>query len=211
MIRRPEDLKVEREGTPVQAKAIREGLAFQRAFEKIDQASAEFGLLMSGEEINRRVSLSLSFWGQWHRGVWIAAAIVAAIGALFVFVVVPALSTLPTGPGAPERLVLRLIGVLVMCVVPVFIICMERRRRQSRWEKITLYHRRQIPDAALLTYHAALRSRLFSEFFVVEPQYRERPSAVRDPWLVGQVADTPDTGWHRTNQNRCYIVLASWQ
>lgn len=54
-----------------------------------------------------------------------------------------------------------------------------------------------IPDEALLKYDDAVRSELFSEFWVATPKYFEQRQI--DPWILGRV-----TGSDR------YAVVAQW-
>jgi len=69
-------------------------------------------------------------------------------------------------------------------------------RRTAVLEPIEAY-RDRIPDEALLKYDDALRSGLFSRFWVGMPAYRiDRQT---DPWIVGEVAETDR-----------YAVIAHW-
>lgn len=63
-------------------------------------------------------------------------------------------------------------------------------------EPIETYSQR-IPDDALLKYDDAVRSGLFSKFWVASPTYYQERQA--DPWIVGEVIGT----------DRC-AVLAQW-
>lgn len=59
--------------------------------------------------------------------------------------------------------------------------------RGASLEPIETY-RERIPDAALLQYDEAVRSGLFSQFWVAIPSYRKESQA--DPWIVAQVEET---------------------
>ncbi len=63
-------------------------------------------------------------------------------------------------------------------------------------EPIETYSQR-IPDDALLKYDDAVRSGLFSKFWVASPTYYQERQA--DPWIVGEVTGT----------DRC-AVIAQW-
>jgi hypothetical protein len=63
-------------------------------------------------------------------------------------------------------------------------------------EPIETYSQR-IPDDALLKYDDAVRSGLFSKFWVASPTYYQERQA--DPWIVGEVTGT----------DRC-AVIARW-
>jgi hypothetical protein len=68
--------------------------------------------------------------------------------------------------------------------------------RSTAVEPIETY-RELIPDAALLKYDDAVRSGLFSKFWVATPKYYEQRQV--DPWIVGEV----------TGSDLCAII-AQW-
>jgi hypothetical protein len=63
-------------------------------------------------------------------------------------------------------------------------------------EPIEVYGRR-IPDEALLKYDDAVRSGLFSTFWVATPTYYQERQT--DPWIIGEVIGTDR-----------YAVIAQW-
>jgi hypothetical protein len=69
--------------------------------------------------------------------------------------------------------------------------------RTARVEPVGAYAAR-IPDEALLKYDDAVKTRLFSAFFVVSPAY-DHAEPGPDPWIIGEVADTG-----------LYAVIAQW-
>ena len=58
-------------------------------------------------------------------------------------------------------------------------------------------YRQAIPDEALLKYDDAVKSNLFSRFWVATPTYYQERQV--DPWILGEV-----TGTDR------YAVIAKW-
>jgi hypothetical protein len=70
------------------------------------------------------------------------------------------------------------------------------RAREAIVESIEAY-RSPIPDDALLKYDDALRTGLFSRFFVATPAY-DGDRAV-DPWIVGELKGAP-----------LYAIVAQW-
>lgn len=63
-------------------------------------------------------------------------------------------------------------------------------------------YRQPIPDEALLKYDDALRSGLFSKFWVATPTYYQERQA--DPWILGEVKDSEEMGSAR------YAAIAQW-
>src|SRR3990167_3111286 len=81
------------------------------------------------------------------------------------------------------------------------------RERSARWTFIENYMG-HLPDAALVRYHTAKTTGLFSHFAIVEPTYGA--VAQSDPWLIG-ILDGRDHPWPdvAARNARC-VVLAYW-
>jgi hypothetical protein len=96
----------------------------------------------------------------------------------------------------PGQVLCRRIEMAKVCHGPLYTLAEVRRKvgealpyrlgfiRGAALEPIESY-RELIPDAALLKYDDAVRSGLFSKFWVATPTYYEERQI--DPWILGEV------------------------
>lgn len=101
--------------------------------------------------------------------------------------------------GLPGQLLRERLEMAILCYGPLYSLTEVRQRvgevlprrlgyvRGAALEPIELY-REQIPDEALLKYDDAVRSGLFSKFWVATPTYYQDRQV--DPWIVGEVDGT---------------------
>lgn len=211
-----EELKVERQGTSEEvqlAAAIRQSLPRQAAHGHAQRAAAEFGLLMSGREIHERIRSVLPQRGEWKAGAFVVAALLLSVGIGLLtwgFMFDTARCTASKEMNCPGvRAILFMFGGLAT-VVSFLVPPVNRKIRTAQWMDVLRYEA-PIPDAALLKYGRAMRSELFSGFWVVEPAYQEKNISVSDPWLIGRVKGTESNRWIGTDDSRSYVVLAYWE
>ena len=195
-------------------RALRDTLPYQR--NAVEEAALEFGLPMTGQEVHDRVRRMLPARFRLQLSARFGVGIFAALGAVLLGVLLPWVLSYwlacrsecgdpGLGVGASLFFGLACLGI----GVAILGTNIERLTRTSGWTDVEHYAA-LIPEAALLKLAAAIDSKLFKAFYVVEPTYEFQAARRQrtDPWLIGRVVDQPhDAG---QDSRRGYIVLAYW-